>query len=547
MRRAPGALAALVLVSWAGVASATNVLEFPDNGSEQMARGGAWLARASDPLAVFYNPAGLAGQHTRLSLQANLVMAQTCFRRFKDPRDTTQEPTSLIDAQGYFPAVCSDGAPQLPPNLQLALNLRVTDRLGVGVAFLAPSGVAKAEWPDVVTDANGTKFPAPQRYLLIKGDALLLTPTVGVGWEPIDGLRLGASFQWGIATLKFTSAASAINTDRAIPRDNDIKAELSAKDLAIPGGTFGALWSASDWVDLAGWLKVSKPIEAKGDLTTRVNAFNTAVLAGTRDAITGTTANPNCDTSIATPQCVPDAVRVSVPIPMELKVGVRVHQPRERQLGTHVRDPMSQDKWDLEANFTFAKNSDFQALQVRMPSAPGGEASYDGVLPVNGLPGNPLPSNADVPHRYKDVFGVRVGGDWNVIPDKLSLRAGGFVESRAQDPRYQNIDFIGGARAGLSLGGTWRLKLSKNPRSTSALELSLGLMHMFVFDQSYTGSSGGVRALEGTACNPPGTPNPASPSTCATGTERYRSNWAVNLGTIASQLTAINVGASYRF
>ena len=50
----------------AAEARATDATEFPDNGSEQGMRGGAWVARASDPLAAFYNPAGLAGQPSRL-------------------------------------------------------------------------------------------------------------------------------------------------------------------------------------------------------------------------------------------------------------------------------------------------------------------------------------------------------------------------------------------------------------------------------------------------------------------------------------------------
>ena len=49
-------LAALLLLMPAS-AHAENVTEFPDNGSEQMARGGAWVARASDPLATIFNPA----------------------------------------------------------------------------------------------------------------------------------------------------------------------------------------------------------------------------------------------------------------------------------------------------------------------------------------------------------------------------------------------------------------------------------------------------------------------------------------------------------
>ncbi len=60
-------------------AHATGITEFPDNGSEQGGRGGAWIARASDPLAVFYNPAGLAGQPTRLIFQSNINLQSTCF------------------------------------------------------------------------------------------------------------------------------------------------------------------------------------------------------------------------------------------------------------------------------------------------------------------------------------------------------------------------------------------------------------------------------------------------------------------------------------
>src|SRR5689334_7548181 len=86
-------------------AGATSVTEFPDNGSEQMARGGAWVARASDPLAAFYNPAGLAGQETRLTVQANLNFASTCFTRVKAANDATLDTIDgqVIAPGGEFP------------------------------------------------------------------------------------------------------------------------------------------------------------------------------------------------------------------------------------------------------------------------------------------------------------------------------------------------------------------------------------------------------------------------------------------------------------
>src|SRR5438477_10565766 len=83
--RTVGVALSLGMVVAARDARATSVLEVPDNGSEQMGRGGAWVARASDPLAAFYNPAGLAGQDTKLTLQANINIQSTCFTRIKDP------------------------------------------------------------------------------------------------------------------------------------------------------------------------------------------------------------------------------------------------------------------------------------------------------------------------------------------------------------------------------------------------------------------------------------------------------------------------------
>src|SRR5947209_4124056 len=103
MRRSIVLAAALAATLFAPIARASNVTEFPDNGSEQMARGGAWMARASDPLATVFNPAGLAGQPTKLTLQSNFIFHQTCFTRLKAANDTSQDP--MVDATGHFPRV----------------------------------------------------------------------------------------------------------------------------------------------------------------------------------------------------------------------------------------------------------------------------------------------------------------------------------------------------------------------------------------------------------------------------------------------------------
>ena len=95
LRRALAVLPALGLLFVAAPSRATSILEVPDNGSEQMGRGGAWVARASDPLAAFYNPAGLAGQATKLTLQTNIIFQHTCFKRTRSAYEAAVETTKL--------------------------------------------------------------------------------------------------------------------------------------------------------------------------------------------------------------------------------------------------------------------------------------------------------------------------------------------------------------------------------------------------------------------------------------------------------------------
>jgi long-subunit fatty acid transport protein len=522
------------------VARATSVEEFPDNGSEQEGRGGAWVARASDPLAAFYNPSGLAGQPTRLTAQANFSAQRTCFARVQAAGDQTND-----GFDGAYPKVCNAGS--VFPDPQLAFTLHVNGRVGIGLAFLGPSAVGSAGWPQFV-DGN----PSPQRYLLISSSSLLLTPTLAVGWEAIDGVRLGASLIFGTApSLDFVDAVPAINELPANAQDNDIRSELKAKGAFFPGFTLGALWSPSDDLDVAVWYKWMSAVRAKGDVITSANAFTPAAASGNTSAVEyGDTAEPYCYTLPSSPPApLPpracgngDNASVKVPIPMEAKLGLRYHRPRATDVARdpHLRDPVAQDVFDLEVDLTWANDSAFDALQVRFP----GDANGNGLIPANpGIPTSFIPPNADVRHGFRDVVGVRVGGDYDVVPDTLALRAGAFFETQAANSVYQNIDFDGAARIGLALGMTYRVHLGSEKHR--ALDLMLGYGHVFfgtLHDDDPHGA--GLGALAGTQCL-----NGASggPSTCQNGAQPYRTPWPVNLGTITSSIDVVNVGASYQF
>ncbi len=510
LRIGMGTAAAATLFG-AASAEASTALEVGDNGSEQMGRGGAWVARASDPLATFYNPAGLAGQDTRLILQANINIQNTCFSRTKASNDGTGGEN--VSPGGSYGQVCNDGAPF--PDPTIAFTYKVSPRVGVGFAVLGPSAAGSVNWP----------VSGPQRYLLVSSNELLLTPTIGVGWEPIDRLRIGASFIWGVASLDLTNNSWAVNTSAsATPATNDVKGEVKAVQAFIPGFTLGTIWSPTDNIDIAGWYKFMSSIDAKGSANT--------LFAG---KYTGDTTELNCGVPGGPAKCGPNDAEVKINIPMEAKVGFRFHKPRAGVDQMHKRDPMSQDVFDIEGDLTWANDSSFNTLQINFPAG----------IPVNGTGSGTLPQDAGVPTGFQDVFGVRVGGDYNVLPDQLAIRAGAYYQTAAQgSSQDQNIVFAVGNEVGIAAGGTYRIHLSKEQKN--ALEVSLGIGHTFIASSSNNGPKG-IEGLSGTPCNSAGGNQAGSNGNCTDGNKQYRTEWAVNLGTITNAFTQINVGLNYRF
>jgi long-chain fatty acid transport protein len=530
-------------------ARASNVTEVPDNGSEQMGRGGAWVARASDPLATTFNPAGLAGQPSRLTIQSSFIFHHTCFTRIKAANDTSVD--LLANADGRFPRVCNDIEPTFNP--QFGGTLRINDRLGIGALVIGPASAGEKNFPEFVEDANGVRRAAPQRYLLTRQSGIILFPTVGVGYEVISNLRLGVSFGWGFAKVKNAAATVALNNSGQ-DSDNDVRANLQVRDYFIPRVSAGGLWSVTPNIDVAGWFQWTDAIKARGDVGT-ATSYYTAANARGDDRGVGYADTIFSDCGTGRPQdegkCGSgDNAKVKLQLPMEAKVGFRYHQPRvsleEAQTlpstgKTFRRDPLATDLFDAEIDLTWANNSAIDALQVRFPSDPSGS----GRLPVSGI-NSEIPPNADQPRQYRDVFGIRVGGDYNVVPDKLALRAGAYIETAAAREQFQHLDFPASQRIGFALGGTYRIRLGSDPARTDAIEIMAGYGHTFFAEQSRTNPNAtGIGALAGAPC--PQDATVTGPNRCSDGTQRYRTAWPVNLGTITNAMNVINVGVAYRF
>src|SRR5262245_44336287 len=97
-----------------------SVFSYPDEGSEPMGRAGAWVARASDPIAIARNPAGLAGQALRMSAGWDLAFRHACVGE-----------------------ICDTAAP-FPVGF-IALALPATPRLSIGTGVVTPHGIARMQ------------------------------------------------------------------------------------------------------------------------------------------------------------------------------------------------------------------------------------------------------------------------------------------------------------------------------------------------------------------------------------------------------------------
>ena len=162
---------------------------------------------------------------------------------------------------------------------------------------------------------------------------------------------------------------------------------------------------------------------------------------------------------------------VFVPRPWWITFGVRyadriTRRPDDpdapgRQSGL-VQDPMSSERWDIEANLTYEKNSKVDRFDVMIEGLDAEQGSP--LVPPGGIN-----ASASVRENWQDQLSVRVGGDSNVIRGKLALRGGfsyetnGFTGIGSKTSKGGTIEFMPLQRFGLHLGLTGRISAPNSP------------------------------------------------------------------------------------
>lgn len=441
-----GAAFGAISLFTADPAAASSGIDSPESGVVQVGRGGAWLARADDPLAVYYNPAAMSFQASGVHLGLHTMIPKRCFTR-QGPGGSSVSPGGGLSGPGATPS----NDKEVPPAATSAPNTS-SSPTRKSPAFTAstiawPSAWASwprtrpghAIWPESVPytnkfglsedkEGNPISQPAPQRYMLTESDAKISSPRSPSATRPRTTSPSAPASSW--AWPSSPSPSSPEPCPRRAPSsatsDNfssDIRAKLTAKDLFVPGFVLSTLWAPSPNLNVAAWFKWMDAVKTtQGSIAFDSNVWEKN---GSKSAALRTEAN--------------NVASLTFRLPMEAKLGVRYHKPRagaaapawSTKPGRKVRDPMSQDLFDVELNFTWANNSTLDNLDLNFPRANDFGLSTVKVNLGSGTFAN-VPINADVAHRWRDVIGVRLGGDFVAIPNRLSLRAGGFFERRAR-------------------------------------------------------------------------------------------------------------------
>ena len=543
LRVLPAALLGLGLVAAPRVASA-NGFEFPSNGTESFGRGSAWLARATDPLATFYNPAALARNGNAASITGNLIWQKACFQRRDGGSDPVANGVLAGNSEQLYRQTCNDGDAFVNP--QLALQFRLSEKLGIGVAVMGPSAYGKTSWPTFASNTSlkgstlgqPVRGPAGSRYLLTAVDNLLVWPQIAIGYEVTRNVRLGASLIWGIASLEFGNVSmGAVSSQTKNPdgrineaSDQDVNARITAKDWFVPGFVLSALVTpvdtATSGVDVAAWFHWSDAVKASGkaDLSACVYDKNTL------QEYTSVAAN--------TPSRVvtgDNGVTIRAPQPWELRVGGRYYQKRRPaddclngvcpEKSRRGLDPLRDEVFDVELDLEYSHDSQFDTLGVTFAQPtpvlrPGITADSPNGIPIS------IPVDASVRHNWKDSFGVRLGGDFAVVPERFALRAGAWYQSAFVDAKDMHVDFIGAERLALTAGLTARVVQS------IPVDIQLGYEHIF-FKTLDNKGQGSIHANGTGQSSVPGTPF-------------GRSGYAVNGGKIQAKADILSLGVVVR-
>jgi len=387
-----------------------------------------------------YNPAGFASQHGwRATLDANMAWQQLSFL----PAGGT---TSVSNSAGGFLV----GAPVISYGFG---PLGALSSLTLAAGFTTPSAIGKQTYPGTTPpEAPLPADQAPQRYALISTDYRIIYYSLAIAGSFRHWLSAGVTLQLVHGSAKFSQAVwsgTAPGTDPFF----DSVADVDVSNGVVPTAVFGVSVKPIPKLALGLSYRPQFDFIAHGSLITHI-PDNKKQALGIMVSSTST------DFFLR----FPNVIRFGAQYTFNSRLLV-------------------------EADVVAELWSALQTIEIRPQNIHITSSSFgtDRTL-----------ANIIFQKDYQDAVSVRVGADYDVLPGRLTVRAGYLHETSAIPLKSVSVDFGNWQRDAVSVGGTVRL--------WKGLTLSAAYAHHFIADQNVTNSQV-VQVV--TPCLTPGCTDPA--------------------------------------
>lgn len=385
--------AALALAAGLPAVAGAGGFEIPDRGARALGRGGANVVGVNDPTAIDYNPGALA----------KLRGTRLLYNHSLIWHDTRFQRAPLSSAWGEDAGTTFEEVDNARSLFPLGLFAAVSTDFGLenwtfGAGVYGPHSVGRHDYPEY----------GPQSFMLTDMNVLMANYSLSAAWKLRDVFGVGITAQYvDLIQLDYGLVIDSTFTEGLDPVPDDASTQLTST-LRLRDRTSGTA--------IVGlWYRPHRRVEL-GLASRVVPVFLKA--EGTME--------------VDKPTLVTDDIRVTLPLtlPAYLRGGVR-----------YIHEAKGREWFDLELMAQWENWSVIDAYDVQVEGRISGQEIQD----------------LHLAKAWRDTVSVRLGGDVHVIPQHLTVRAGGYWESAASPEAYSHLDFPsfmrGGIGAGLTAGG----------------------------------------------------------------------------------------------
>jgi len=476
--------------SLAGHARADGGYYSGNKGAHASGRAGAFTAKADDLSAVIYNPAGLA------RLDGHLV--QVGNRVSYNAHEFTRAPTldwgavqNGVPPYVEFASVKNDKPWQwLEPFAGFGSSFGLDD-WGFALVAYAPPGVARQEFP----------VDGGQRYMMVSREAQILNYTLSAAWKSGNDFGLGASLQWiDVALLDYRLVIDATSFTggpaNPVSSSLDMLAQVRGSDHFTPNAVLGAWYRPTTFLELG----LSGQV-----IPTQIKTRSTLSIVPLGEDV-------GDDVELRRDGKRADDVRLTLPLPVSARAGVRYFQESNGQLRFDVELDVTYESWSRTERFTLDTNRLVAELLTQ-------------TLDVDLI---------EIEKEWRDTVGIHLGGDYAAVPDLVTVRGGVFYESAVANASHAAVDFVSGRQLGGTLGaslllGKLEAALSYDYRRQPKIVVTEGEARVY---QEVPGSQCEAPYTDPTNCHPQYLGQPAP---------------AVNAGSYRAFHQAVTLDLMYRF